>query len=164
MTISIVIPCRNEVRHIREFLDSVLAQELEPGCQLEIVVADGQSDDGTREELRQFAARTPNIRIIDNPARIVSTGLNAAIAAAYYLRIVAVMYFQSEKQPVVPAGGRTARFAAVLCAVLVVAVGAWPGHVLDIAIRSESTLRPQLHTVQSPPSEPPHLVQTRLPQ
>ncbi|MBW8884814.1 MAG: hypothetical protein JF612_08580 [Planctomycetia bacterium] len=83
----------------------------------------------------------------------VAGALNAAIAAAYYLRIVAVMYFQSGDQPIVPTGGRPARFAAVLCAILVVAVGAWPGRVLDVAVESESTLQPQSRTVQSAPSD-----------
>lgn len=75
MKVSVIIPCRNEKRHIREFLDSVLAQELDPGWEMEVLVADGMSDDGTRDEL----ARCPGVRVIDNPRRIVSTGLNAAI-------------------------------------------------------------------------------------
>ena len=57
MKISIVIPCRNEKSHIRAFLDSVFAQELDPGWELEILVADGMSDDGTREVLRAYMAR-----------------------------------------------------------------------------------------------------------
>ena len=82
MKISVVIPCRNERRHIREFLDSVLMQVLEPDWQVEILVADGLSDDGTREVLRQYSEKAPQVRMIDNPGRIVSTGLNAAIGAA----------------------------------------------------------------------------------
>lgn len=78
MKVSVIIPCRNEKRHIREFLDSVLAQQLDTGWEMEILVADGMSDDGTRAEL----ARSPGIRVIDNPERIVSTGLNAAIQAS----------------------------------------------------------------------------------
>ena len=78
MKISVIIPCRNEKRHIGRFLDSVLTQDLEPGWELEILVADGLSDDGTREALRQYR----HVRVIDNPGRIVSTGLNAAIGAA----------------------------------------------------------------------------------
>jgi len=30
MKISLVIPCRNEKGHIREFLDSLLAQDFDP--------------------------------------------------------------------------------------------------------------------------------------
>ena len=82
LTISIIVPCRNEQDHIRAFLDSVLGQELEPDWQMEVLVADGFSDDGTREILRQYSASAGTVRLIDNPGRIVSTGLNAAIAAA----------------------------------------------------------------------------------
>ena len=86
MTISVLVPCRNEKLHIREFLDSLAAQELDPGYELEILVADGMSDDGTREVLRDYAAQTRAVpivvRMIDNPGRIVSTGLNAAILAS----------------------------------------------------------------------------------
>jgi len=81
MKISVIIPCRNEARHIREFLDSVQAQQLDPGWAMEILVADGMSDDGTRPVLRDYAARAANVFMIDNPGRIVSTGLNAAIEA-----------------------------------------------------------------------------------
>lgn len=82
MKISLIVPCRNEKNHIREFLDSLLAQELDADWQMEILVADGLSDDGTREVLRQYCERAPNVRVIDNAGRIVSTGLNAAIDAA----------------------------------------------------------------------------------
>ena len=82
MNISVIIPCRNEKRHICEFLDSLLLQDLEPEWHLEILVADGLSDDGTRDLLQQFSERDSRVRMIDNPGRIVSTGLNAAIATA----------------------------------------------------------------------------------
>ena len=82
MKISIIIPCRNERRHICEFLDSLLTQDLEPDWEVEILVADGLSDDGTREVLGQYIQKAPQVRMIDNLGRIVSTGLNAAIHAA----------------------------------------------------------------------------------
>jgi NADH-quinone oxidoreductase subunit N len=93
----------------------------------------------------------------------VAGAVNAAIAAAYYLRIVAVMFFQEPNEPVAAAGGRTARFAAVLCAGLVLAIGAWPASVFDVAVQSETMLRPQARTMQSPPaSETTQLVQGQL--
>jgi succinoglycan biosynthesis protein ExoA len=82
MKVSVIIPCRNEERHIRELLDSLLLQALEPGWELDILIADGLSDDGTRNVIRQFSERDSRVRMIDNPGRIVSSGLNAAIAAA----------------------------------------------------------------------------------
>lgn len=80
--VSIVVPCRNELGHIRIFIESVLAQNLPGDVALEILIADGMSDDGTREILDQYAEIHPSIRIVSNPARIVSCGLNRLIALA----------------------------------------------------------------------------------
>jgi glycosyltransferase involved in cell wall biosynthesis len=79
--ISVVIPCRNEKDHIEGVIRSVLEQE-QPQGGYELILADGMSDDGTREILERMAEREPRLRIIDNPGQIVSTGLNAAIRAA----------------------------------------------------------------------------------
>lgn len=80
--IAIVVPCRNEAGHIDAFLDSALAQQLPDGARLQVVVADGQSDDGTAERLRRRAAAEPRLKVIDNPQRITSAALNRAVAAA----------------------------------------------------------------------------------
>jgi glycosyltransferase involved in cell wall biosynthesis len=80
--VSIIVPCRNEELHLAAFADSVLAQKLPAGWTLEIVIADGMSDDGTRRALDGLVARDPRVRFVDNPQRIVSTGLNRALAAA----------------------------------------------------------------------------------
>ncbi len=81
-TASIVVPCRNERRHIEAFCAAALRQALPAGWSLELVVADGGSDDGTRDWLDARARDEPRLHVIDNPGRIVSTGLNAAIARA----------------------------------------------------------------------------------
>ena len=80
--ISVIAPCRNERAAIDAFCESALAQQLPFGWQLEVLVADGRSDDGTRERLAERAAQDARLKLIDNPDRIVSTGLNAALAAA----------------------------------------------------------------------------------
>ena len=80
--VSIVVPCRNERRHIEVFAASALAQRLPDGWRLELIVADGQSDDGTAEALRTLSVADPRARCIDNPGRIVATGLNRALDAA----------------------------------------------------------------------------------
>lgn len=80
--ISAIAPCRNEFAAIDAFCNSVLAQKLPPGWRLELLVADGMSDDGTRLRLAEWAERAPCLRLIDNPGLIVSTGLNAALAQA----------------------------------------------------------------------------------
>jgi NADH-quinone oxidoreductase subunit N len=67
--------------------------------------------------------------------------LNAAVAAAYYLRIVAVMYFQPAAAPAPNSGGYGSLAATMLCAALVVLLGALPGPVIDSASEAESSLR-----------------------
>jgi len=53
--------------------------------------------------------------------------LNAAVAAAYYLRIVAVMYFRTPLATPRAQGGAGAWLAATACAVLVILIGLHPG-------------------------------------
>jgi glycosyltransferase involved in cell wall biosynthesis len=79
--ISVVVPCRNEIRHIRAFLDSVFRQDL-GGMEMEVLIADGMSDDETRLVLSEFEGNFAALRVIDNPEKIVSTGLNRAIREA----------------------------------------------------------------------------------
>jgi len=80
--VSVIVPCRNERRYIENFCAGVMRQQLPSGWQLQLVVADGQSDDGTRELLQRIATDEPRLAWIDNPSRIVSTGLNAALKLA----------------------------------------------------------------------------------
>ena len=79
--VSIVVPCRNEKDHIETVLDSILAQD-PPSGGLEVIVADGMSNDGTREIVLRKALTDSRIRMIDNQAGFVSSGLNAAIREA----------------------------------------------------------------------------------
>ncbi len=79
--VSVIVPCRNEIRHIRAFLDSVLRQELGQ-IEMEVLIADGMSDDGTRLVLDEFERRYAAIRVFENPESIASTGLNRGIRKA----------------------------------------------------------------------------------
>jgi len=79
--VSVILPCRNEMGYIEETLESILQQEAPEGG-FEVIVADGVSTDGTREYLEQLCARNPRVRLLNNPGRIVSTGLNEALLAA----------------------------------------------------------------------------------
>jgi succinoglycan biosynthesis protein ExoA len=79
--VSVILPCRNERDSIETCLRSIRAQE-PPSGGFEVIVSDGMSDDGTREILKRFDAQDSSVRVIDNPGRIVSTGLNEAIKVA----------------------------------------------------------------------------------
>jgi succinoglycan biosynthesis protein ExoA len=52
LQLTIIVACRNEKSHIRRFIDSLLAQDMS-GMAWEAIIADGMSDDGTREILRE---------------------------------------------------------------------------------------------------------------
>lgn len=75
--VSILLPIRNEADFIQRSLEAVLSQEYPPDC-MELLVADGISTDGTREIVTGLANKYPDVslKILDNPGRIVSTGLN----------------------------------------------------------------------------------------
>lgn len=79
--VSVVIPVYNEEHFIARCLDGVLQQDY-PSDRIEIIVADGGSDDRTRDVVAGMQQNHPHIRLIDNPRRIVPTGLNRAIAWA----------------------------------------------------------------------------------
>ena len=81
-TVSIIAPCRNEHAHIDSFCADALAQQLPAPWRLELCIADGESDDGTRERLQALAAADARLRWVSNPGRIVSCGLNQALALA----------------------------------------------------------------------------------
>ena len=79
--ISVVAPIRNEGSNVEHFVSDLAAQDF-PGS-IEVLVADGISDDGSAERLRQAAwAAGLNVRVLENPAGWVSQGLNACIREA----------------------------------------------------------------------------------
>ena len=80
-TISVVAPVRNEGSNVDHFVSDLAAQDF--GGELEVLVADGNSDDGSPGRMRAAAwASGINLRVIDNPAGWVSPGLNACIREA----------------------------------------------------------------------------------
>src|SRR4030095_10949837 len=72
---------RNEAGFIQRSVAAVLAQDY-PRNRLEIIIADGLSNDGTREAVKAVQLENPSVSLIDNPGKIVSTGLNAALRVA----------------------------------------------------------------------------------
>lgn len=94
LAVTVVIPMRDEERRIGRCLDSILANDF-PRDQLEILVADGMSTDHSRATVADRAGRFPCIRVIDNPGKIVSSGLNLGIRQARG-RVIIIMGAHSE--------------------------------------------------------------------
>lgn len=79
--VSIIMPCRNEIDFIENAIKSVFAQDY-PRDRLEVIVADGMSDDGTTQILHELANTHSELKVIENPHRVTPHGLNAAIETA----------------------------------------------------------------------------------
>lgn len=91
MEVSVIIPCYNEQATIEELLTALWSQDY-PSAEMEVIIADGMSTDGTRARIEYFQEQHPEfkIRVIDNPERTIPAGLNAALAAAqgeYIIRL-----------------------------------------------------------------------------
>jgi succinoglycan biosynthesis protein ExoA len=81
--ISVIVPCYNEHSTIGALLGGIVAQTYS-ASDLEIIISDGMSTDGTRAVVGGFSEAHPSlsIRVIDNPIRIIPSALNRAIEAA----------------------------------------------------------------------------------
>jgi glycosyltransferase involved in cell wall biosynthesis len=79
--VTIIIPVRNEGGHVVEFLGCIFSQDY-PADRMEVIVADGDSDDSTPQTVTEHAKMHSNLRLVHNPGRIVATGLNLALAVA----------------------------------------------------------------------------------
>lgn len=80
-TISVIIPTLQEERYIDRCLRSVTrgSRRVED---LEVLVVDGGSTDGTREKVAAWQVCCPAVRLIDNPDRYVPQGINRGIQAS----------------------------------------------------------------------------------
>ena len=78
--LSIVIPTYNEADNIEAIINCFLASSY-PNL-LEIVVVDGQSTDATVDIVEKIAREHPIVRVIENPQRIQSAGLNIGFKAS----------------------------------------------------------------------------------
>ena len=77
-SVSVIMPVRNEQAHLAGAVESVLSQNY-PG-NLEITLAIGPSIDETDKVAKELAAKYPNIKLIENPKGLTTSGLNLAIA------------------------------------------------------------------------------------
>jgi succinoglycan biosynthesis protein ExoA len=84
--ISVLIPCLNEEAFIEACLDSLVDDYVRQHA--EVLVIDGLSDDRTREIVAAYRQRCPNVRLIDNPERLQSSGLNVGLREARGTTIV----------------------------------------------------------------------------
>ena len=75
--ISFILPIRNEELFIEQTIESIIKQNTD--FEFEIIIADGQSTDYTKEIIEKLISNYDNIILIDNPEKIVSTGFNLGL-------------------------------------------------------------------------------------
>jgi len=78
--VSVVMPVRNEERHLAESVRHVLGQDY-PG-EFELVLAVGPSADRTEQIARDLAAAEPRLTVVANPTGQIPAALNAALKTA----------------------------------------------------------------------------------
>ena len=78
--VSVVMPVRNEERHLAESVRHVLGQDY-PGP-LELVLAVGPSADRTEQIARDLQAAEPRITVVANPSGRIPAALNLAVRTA----------------------------------------------------------------------------------
>src|SRR5512132_2541871 len=66
-TYSLIIPAFNESRRLAATLDKVLSYVLEQHWKVEIIVVNDGSTDDTGDIVRQYAAHSPIVRLLQNP-------------------------------------------------------------------------------------------------
>jgi succinoglycan biosynthesis protein ExoA len=78
--VSVVMPVKNEERHLAESVRHVFAQDYP--APLELVLAVGPSADRTEQIARDLATREPRITVVANPSGRIPAALNLAVRTA----------------------------------------------------------------------------------
>lgn len=91
LTVSVIVPCYNEEKTIAKLLGALLAQKY-PRAQMEVIISDGNSQDGTHAAIAAFCAAHPDlsVRVVSNEGRTIPAALNLALAEArgeYIIRL-----------------------------------------------------------------------------
>lgn len=79
--VTVLVPCRNEAPFIEACLNSIVDNDY-PESRLQILVIDGQSNDGTEAIIERFGAEHGCVTLIENQRKITPTALNLGVKAA----------------------------------------------------------------------------------
>ena len=90
MIVTVVIPCRNEVNSISDCITAIYSNKRNVISEIEIVVVDGISDDGTLELLNELQPTFPTLKVVRNVAKVTPVAFNLGIRAArgQYIQII----------------------------------------------------------------------------
>src|SRR6185437_13228667 len=88
-SITILIPCRNEVRFIEDTIDRVFLSDY-PSDKIEVIVADGYSDDGSYEKILELQKKYSGVKAIRNEKKTTPFAFNIGLAHGtgdYYMTL-----------------------------------------------------------------------------
>ena len=97
MTISVVVPSRNEEDNIEKCIDHIYNNILPDGISIEVIIVDGLSDDNTYNKVLNLQAKYASLRIIKNEDRTTPKAFNLGIknSKGDYIQIVGARQFLS---------------------------------------------------------------------
>jgi len=76
--VSVIVPCRNEKEYIEHCIRSIFSQ-IELSNKIEVIVVDGNSNDGTKNILKNLLFEFPNLKVVNNPKHTTPFALNLGI-------------------------------------------------------------------------------------
>ena len=79
--ISIIIPIYNEEKYIKSCIESIIKSDYKKE-DMEVLLVDGMSSDGTREIIKIFQKKYSFIRVLDNKKKIAPIAMNIGIKHA----------------------------------------------------------------------------------
>ena len=82
LSVSVIIPARNEAKGIRACLESILAQDY-PKALLEVIVINDHSTDDTAAIVQNMALQYPNLRIEDLQVDDINSYKKAALTQGF---------------------------------------------------------------------------------
>jgi glycosyltransferase involved in cell wall biosynthesis len=80
--VSVIIPCYNEEKYIRSFIENLLYQDY-PRDSLEVFLIDGESNDRTQEMIKEYQVIHPYLQLLINEKRFVPFALNQGILKSH---------------------------------------------------------------------------------
>ena len=73
---TVIIPARNEIDSIEACVDSILTQQ---AAELQVIVIDNGSVDGTGDAVPAYAKRHPQVELVASPIASIPHSLNAGL-------------------------------------------------------------------------------------
>lgn len=117
-SLSVVIPARDSRPWVAELLESVLRQDIADIADLEVIVVDNQSADGTAEFVAEVASEDDRVRLIRSDATTAAQARNEGIAAATGTYLVF-----ADSDDIVPDGAYRALLGSLLTSGSDMAIG-----------------------------------------